>query len=201
METILSETCPATEQYTDAFNNMGPILLPIVIAGVGILASIIGTFFVSIKNNDAKEAKVQAALDLGNWASIVITLIASYFLIDWMLPSTMTMNFFGEGTKEIPSINVFGAACIGLAVGALISIVTAYYTSLGKKPVMDIVRNSSTGAATNIIAGLAVGMKSTFLSVILFAAAIYGSYALAGFLWGSTCSFSYDGNHGNAISY
>jgi len=171
----------ATEQYTDAFNNMGPILLPIVIAGVGILASIIGTFFVSIKNNDAKEAKVQAALDLGNWASIVITLIASYFLIDWMLPSTMTMNFFGEGTKEIPSINVFGAACIGLAVGALISIVTAYYTSLGKKPVMDIVRNSSTGAATNIIAGLAVGMKSTFLSVILFAAAIYGSYALAGF--------------------
>ena len=170
-----------TEQYTDAFNNMGPILLPVVIAGVGILASIIGTFFVSIKNNDAKEAKVQAALDLGNWASIVITLIASYFLIDWMLPSTMTMNFFGEGTKEIPSINVFGAACIGLAVGALISMVTAYYTSLGKKPVMDIVRNSSTGAATNIIAGLAVGMKSTFLSVILFAAAIYGSYALAGF--------------------
>ena len=171
----------ATEQYTDAFNNMGPILLPVVIAGVGILASIIGTFFVSIKNNDAKEAKVQAALDLGNWVSIVITLIASYFLIDWMLPSTMTMNFFGEGTKEIPSINVFGAACIGLAVGALISMVTAYYTSLGKKPVMDIVRNSSTGAATNIIAGLAVGMKSTFLSVILFAAAIYGSYALAGF--------------------
>ena len=171
----------STEQYTDAFNNMGPILLPVVIAGVGILASIIGTFFVSIKDNDAKEAKVQAALDLGNWASIIITLIASYFLIDWMLPETMTMNFFGEGTKEIPSINVFGAACIGLAVGALISLVTAYYTSLGKKPVMDIVKNSSTGAATNIIAGLAVGMKSTFLSVILFAAAIYGSYALAGF--------------------
>ena len=171
----------STEQYTDAFNNMGPILLPVVIAGVGILASIIGTFFVSIKDNDAKEAKVQAALDLGNWASIIITLIASYFLIDWMLPETMTMSFFGEGTKEIPSINVFGAACIGLAVGALISLVTAYYTSLGKKPVMDIVKNSSTGAATNIIAGLAVGMKSTFLSVILFAAAIYGSYALAGF--------------------
>ena len=171
----------STEQYTDAFNTMGPILLPVVIAGVGILASIIGTFFVSIKNNDAKEAKVQAALDLGNWASIVITLVASYFLIDWMLPATMTMNFFGEGAKEISSMNVFGAACIGLAVGALISMVTAYYTSLGKKPVMDIVKNSSTGAATNIIAGLAVGMKSTFLSVILFAAAIYGSYALAGF--------------------
>ena len=168
-------------QYTDAFNNMGPILLPVVIAGIGILASIIGTLFVKISDNTAKEAKVQAALDLGNWTSIIITLIASYFLIDWMLPETLTMNFFGEGDKVIPSLNVFWAACIGLAVGALISMVTAYYTSLGKKPVLDIVKNSSTGAATNIIAGLAVGMKSTLLSVILFAAAIYGSYALAGF--------------------
>jgi len=171
----------ANGQYTDAFNNMGPILLPVVIAGVGILASIIGTLFVKISDNNAKEAKVQAALDLGNWASIIITLIASYFLIDWMLPETLTMNFFGEGNKAIPSMNVFWAACIGLAVGALISMVTAYYTSLGKKPVLDIVKNSSTGAATNIIAGLAVGMKSTLLSVILFSAAIYGSYALAGF--------------------
>ncbi len=167
--------------FTDAFNNMGPILLPIVIAGVGVLASIIGTFLVKISNNEAKEAQVQKALDLGNWASIILTLVASYFLIDWMLPETMTMNFFGEGAKEVSSMNVFWAACIGLAVGALISAVTAYYTSLGKKPVLDIVQNSSTGAATNIIAGLAVGMKSTFLSVILFAAAIYGSYALAGF--------------------
>ena len=171
----------ANGQYTDAFNNMGPILLPVVIAGVGILASIIGTLFVKISDNNAKEAKVQAALDLGNWASIIITFIAGYFLIDWMLPETLTMNFFGEGNKAIPSMNVFWAACIGLAVGALISMVTAYYTSLGKKPVLDIVKNSSTGAATNIIAGLAVGMKSTLLSVILFAAAIYGSYALAGF--------------------
>ena len=168
-------------QFADSFNNMGPILLPIVIAGVGILASIIGTFFVKISSNDAKESKVQMALDLGNWAAIAITLVACYFLIDWMLPPTMNMKFFGEGYKSISSLNVFWAACIGLAVGALISMVTAYYTSLGKKPVMDIVENSSTGAATNIIAGLAVGMKSTFLSVILFAAAIYGSYALAGF--------------------
>jgi K(+)-stimulated pyrophosphate-energized sodium pump len=168
-------------QFTDDFNNMGPILLPIVIAGVGILASIIGTFFVKISSNDAKESKVQAALDMGNWAAIIITLIASYFLIDWMLPPTLNMKFFGEGYKLISSLSVFLAACIGLAVGALISVVTAYYTSLGKKPVMDIVENSSTGAATNIIAGLAVGMKSTFLSVILFAAAIYGSYTLAGF--------------------
>jgi len=169
-------------QFTDAFNNMGPILLPVVIAGVGILASIVGTFFVRISSNDAKESKVQSALDLGNWAAIAITLVASYFLIQWMLPETMDMEFFGEDAKKsISSMNIFYAACIGLSVGALISIVTAYYTSLGKKPVMDIVKNSSTGAATNIIAGLAVGMKSTFLSVILFAAAIYGSYELAGF--------------------
>ncbi len=170
-----------TSQFTDAFSNMGPILLPIVIAGVGIVASIIGTFFVKISNNDAKEAQVQKALDTGNWTAIILTLIASFFLIRWMLPETMHMRFFGEGYKDISSMNVFWAACIGLAVGTLISVVTAYYTSLGKKPVMDIVRNSSTGAATNIIAGLSVGMKSTFFSVLLFAAAIYGSYELAGF--------------------
>ncbi len=172
----------ATTPFTDAFNNMGPILLPLVIAGVGILASILGTFLVRIKDNTAKEAQVQKALDLGNWASILITWVASWFLIRWMLPETMEMNFFGEAeTSMIPSRHVFYAASIGLLVGALISMVTAYYTSLGKKPVLDIVKNSSTGAATNIIAGLAVGMKSTFLSVILFAAAIYGSYELAGF--------------------
>ena len=168
-------------QFTDVFNNMGPILLPIVIAGVGILASILGTFLVSIKNNEAKETQVQRALDMGNWVAIILTLIASYFLIDWMLPEVMSMQFFGEGYKDIPSMNVFWSACIGLAVGALISVVTAHYTSLGKGPVLDIVKNSSTGAATNIIAGLAVGMKSTFFSVLLFAAAIYGSYELAGF--------------------
>ena len=167
--------------FADSFNNMGPILLPIVIAGVGIIASILGTFLVKISNNDAKESQVQKALDTGNWVAIIITLVASWFLIDMMLPESLNMKFFGEGYKAIPSINVFWSACIGLAVGALISMVTAYYTSLGKKPVLDIVKNSSTGAATNIIAGLAVGMKSTFLSVLLFAAAIYGSYELAGF--------------------
>lgn len=167
--------------FTDAFNNMGPILLPLVIAGVGILASILGTFLVRISNNDAKESIVQKALDTGNWVSIGITWVASWFLIRWMLPMTMEMKFFGEGLKTIPSRHVFYAATIGLAVGALISMVTAYYTSLGKTPVLKIVKNSSTGAATNIISGLAVGMKSTFLSVILFAVAIWSAYVLAGF--------------------
>ena len=165
-----------------AFDGMGPILLPVMIAGVGIIASIIGTFLIRIKDNTAKEAQVQGALDRGNIVSIIITAIAGWFLIDLMLPETITgMKFFGEGTKDIPSKHVFYATLVGLGVGYLISMFTAYYTSLGKKPVLDIVQNSSTGAATNIIAGLATGMISTFSSVILFAVAIWGSYELAGF--------------------
>lgn len=167
--------------FTDAFNGMGPILLPIVIAGVGILASIIGTFFVKIKSNEAKEAQVQSALNLGNYISLVLTVVACWFLIQYMLPETINMKFFGEGTKAIPSRHVFYATLVGLAVGWLISAFTEFYTALGKKPVLNIVQNSSTGAATNIIAGLATGMKSTFSSVLLFAAAIWGSYELAGF--------------------
>ena len=165
-----------------AFDGMGPILLPVMIAGVGIIASIIGTFLIRIKDNSAKEAQVQGALDRGNIVSIIITAVAGWFLIDIMLPETITgMKFFGEGTKDIPSRHVFYATLVGLGVGYLISMFTAYYTSLGKKPVLDIVQNSSTGAATNIIAGLATGMISTFSSVILFAVAIWGSYELAGF--------------------
>ena len=165
-----------------AFDGMGPILLPVMIAGVGIIASIIGTFLIRIKDNAAKEAQVQGALDRGNIVSIIITAITGWFLIDLMLPETITgMKFFGEGTKDIPSKHVFYATLVGLGVGYLISMFTAYYTSLGKKPVLDIVQNSSTGAATNIIAGLATGMISTFSSVILFAVAIWGSYELAGF--------------------
>ncbi len=98
-----------------------------------------------------------------------------------MLPEAINMKFFGEGVKEIPSRHIFYATLVGLAVGWLISAFTEYYTALGKKPVLNIVQNSSTGAATNIIAGLATGMKSTFSSVILFAVAIWGSYELAGF--------------------
>ncbi len=167
--------------YTDAFNGYGPILLPMVIAGVGIIASIIGTLFVKVSSDDAKENQVQGALNLGNWVAIVLTVIACFFLIGFMLPETINMKFFGEGVKEIPRTNVFYATIVGLAVGGLISTFTEFYTGLGKKPVLNIVRNSSTGAATNIIAGLATGMKSTFSSVLLFALAIWGSYELAGF--------------------
>lgn len=166
---------------TDEFNGIGPILLPLVIAGLGIVFSIIGTFFIKIKNENAKEPEVQKALNMGNWSAIILTGIAAYFVIDWMLPAVMQMDFFGKGIKDVTSMHVFYAVLIGLGVGALISYFTEYYTGLGKKPVMNIVQKSATGAATNIIAGLATGMISTFAPILLFAGAIWGAYEFAGF--------------------
>jgi K(+)-stimulated pyrophosphate-energized sodium pump len=165
----------------DAFGGIGPILLPMSIAGVGIIISLIGTLLVKISSNDAKEADVQKALNIGNWASIAMVAVACYGLVTWMLPETMQMDFFGEGLQDISSIRVFYACLVGLVVGAGISAFTEYYTGLGSKPILKIVQQSSTGAGTNIIAGLATGMISTFSSVLLFAAAIWSSYALAGF--------------------
>ena len=165
----------------DAFGGIGPILLPMAIAGVGIIISLIGTMLVKITSNDAKEADVQKALNIGNWASIIMVAVACYGLVTWMLPATMQMDFFGEGLQDISSMRVFYACLVGLVVGAGISAFTEYYTGLGSKPILKIVQQSSTGAGTNIIAGLATGMISTFSSVLLFAAAIWASYALAGF--------------------
>ncbi|MEN9325742.1 MAG: hypothetical protein RI943_153 [Bacteroidota bacterium] len=165
----------------DAFGGIGPILLPMAIAGFGILFSIIGTMLVKISSDDAKEAQVQKALNIGNWVSILLTLVACYFLVEYMLPTTMKMEFYGEGLKDISSMRVFYATIVGLIVGGAISSVTEYYTGLGTKPVLAIVQKSSTGAGTNVIAGLATGMISTFPTVILFAAAIWASYAFAGF--------------------
>lgn len=165
----------------DAFGGIGPILLPIVIAGFGVVISIIGTWFVRIKSADSKEPEVQMALNIGNWASILIVAVLNFFLIQWMLPETMQMEFFGEGALTVSSMDVFYASLVGLVVGGLISYFTEYYTGLGKKPILEIVQKSSTGAATNIIAGLATGMISTFSSVILFAIAIWISYEFAGF--------------------
>jgi K(+)-stimulated pyrophosphate-energized sodium pump len=165
----------------DAFGGIGPILLPMAIAGFGILFSIIGTMLVKISSDDAKEAQVQKALNIGNWVSILLTLVACFFLVEYMLPTTMKMEFYGEGLKDISSMRVFYATIVGLVVGGAISSVTEYYTGLGTKPVLAIVQKSSTGAGTNVIAGLATGMISTFPTVILFAAAIWASYAFAGF--------------------
>ena len=174
---------------SDAFGGIGPILLPMAIAGAGIIISIIGTMLVKIKDNSAKEAQVMGALNIGNWTSILLVAAACYGLITYMLPEQISMVFFGENLdaagEEIPRIisriNVFYATLVGLVVGAVISSVTEYYTGLGKSPILKIVQQSSTGAGTNIIAGLATGMISTFPSVILFAGAIWASYAFAGF--------------------
>ena len=166
---------------SDAFGGIGPILLPMAIAGAGIIISIIGTMLVKINDNDAKEAQVMGALNIGNWTSIVLLAISCYVLCTFMLPETMNMEFFGEGLKEVSRMSVFFATLVGLVVGAVISSVTEYYTGLGKSPILKIVQQSSTGAGTNIIAGLATGMISTFPSVILFAGAIWASYFFAGF--------------------
>jgi len=172
----------------DDFGGIGPILLPMAIAGFGIIISLIGTMLVKITSNEAKEKQVMRALNIGNWFSIGLVAIACFVLVKWMLPETMQMNFFGEGEngdnllKEISSMRVFYATIVGLFVGAVISAVTEYYTGLGKPPILKIVQQSSTGAGTNIIAGLGTGMISTFPTILLFAGAIWSSYALADFM-------------------
>ena len=166
---------------SDDFGGIGPILLPMAIAGVGIIISAIGTMLVKINSNDAKESEVMGALNIGNWVSIGLVAVSCFVLVKYMLPETMQMEFFGEGSKDISSMRVFYATLIGLFVGGVISSVTEYYTGLGKKPILNIVQQSSTGAGTNIIAGLATGMISTFPTILLFAAAIWSSYAFAGF--------------------
>ncbi len=165
----------------EGFGGIGPVLLPVAIAGAGIFISIIGTMLVKIKSNDAKEAQVMGALNIGNWTSIALVAVSCFGLCTYMLPETMKMEFFGEGLVDISAMRVFYATLVGLFVGGVISAVTEYYTGLGKKPILEIVQKSSTGAGTNIIAGLATGMISTFSSVLLFAGAIWASYAFAGF--------------------
>ena len=129
------------EAITDAFGGIGPILLPMSIAGVGIIISLIGTLLVKISSNDAKEADVQKALNIGNWASIAMVAAACFGLVTWMLPATMQMEFFGEGLQEISSIRVFYACLVGLVVGAGISAFTEYYTGLGTKPILKLYNN------------------------------------------------------------
>jgi K(+)-stimulated pyrophosphate-energized sodium pump len=160
----------------DAFGGMAPILLPMLIAGTGILFSIMGTWMVRIgENAGVNTDTVQKALNMGNWGSIVLTAIASIGLVYFILPETMTLR-----GNEFTKWGVLGAIAVGLVVGALMSIITEYYTAMGKRPVLSIIRQSSTGHATNVIGGLAVGMESTFLPILVLAAGIYGSFLCAG---------------------
>ena len=170
---VLGQETIATD---DKFNGLSPILLPMLIAGTGILLSIIGNFFVRISDTvGATTHHVQKALNMGNWGSMILTAIAAYFIVSYVLPETMILRgltFTRNG--------VLGAIAVGLIVGTLMSIITEYYTAMGKRPVLSIIRQSATGHATNIIGGLAVGMESTFLPILVLAGGIYGSYACAG---------------------
>lgn len=161
----------------DKFGGYAPILLPMLIAGVGILFSIIGTFFVRISDNaGVNTSNVQRALNMGNWGSIILTALACVGLVFYVLPETpMTLrgiSFTREG--------VLAAIGVGLVVGTLMSIITEYYTAMGKRPVNSIITQSGTGHATNVIGGLAIGMESTMLPILVLAGGIWGSYVCAG---------------------
>ena len=160
----------------DGLGGMSPIVLPMLIAGIGILFSIVGTWFVRVSDAAGINTdNVQKALNMGNWGSIILTAIASAALVYFVLPEEMIL-------RGIPFTKwgVLGAIAVGLVVGALMSAITEYYTAMGKAPVKSIIRQSSTGHATNVIGGLAVGMESTFLPILVLAGGIWGSYACAG---------------------
>ncbi|UFH56475.1 sodium-translocating pyrophosphatase [Spirosoma sp. KNUC1025] len=150
-----------------------PIVLPILIAGMGLIFSILACYLVRVKDDNGS---VQGALNLGNWGSIILTVVASFFLVGAVLPDT-TMEIRGV---EFTRMDVFYAILTGLIVGALMSTITEYYTAMGRRPVLSIIRQSATGAATNIIGGLSVGMESTVLPILVLAAGIYTSYHFAG---------------------
>jgi K(+)-stimulated pyrophosphate-energized sodium pump len=156
----------------DQFGGIAPILLPMAIAGLGIIFSIIGMLFVRIKD---EKGNVQGALNMGNWSSIILTGLISFPLVMWMLPETMSIR-----GVEFSNLQVFYAIILGLVVGTLMSIITEYYTAMGKRPVLSIVKQSGTGHATNIIGGLSVGMESTVLPILVLAAGIYGAFEFAG---------------------
>jgi K(+)-stimulated pyrophosphate-energized sodium pump len=165
-----------TQAPDDAFGGMSPILLPMMIAGIGIIFSIVGTLFVRIgESASISTTTVQKALNMGNWGSIILTALASVGLVYFILPETMELRGI-----EFTKWGVLGAIGVGLTVGTLMSMITEYYTAIGKRPVLSIIRQSSTGHATNVIAGLAVGMQSTCAPILVLAGGIWGSYACAG---------------------
>ncbi len=160
--------------HIDSVQGLSCVLLPMLIGGVGILVSIICFNFIKIKKNDVYN--VQRILNFGHWLSIIITAFVSFFLIKYLLPEQLIVR-----EKVFSAIHVFYAIITGLLVGALVSSITEYFTSMDKSPVQRIVKQSSTGHATNIIAGLSVGMLSTVFPVILFALGIAISFYWAGF--------------------
>jgi K(+)-stimulated pyrophosphate-energized sodium pump len=157
--------------FHDNFNNLSAVILPLVLAGTGIITSILGTFVVRVKEG----GNPQKALNTGEFGSSIIMVIASFFIITWLLPSTWSYN-----GMNYTATGVFWATIIGLAAGLLIGMITEHYTGTDTKPVASIVKQSVTGAATNIIAGIGVGMMSTALPILILAFSIIFAYELAG---------------------
>ncbi len=168
---VLGAAFVTLPEFKEYFDGLGGVLLPLALAAAGIVMSIIGTFFVRVKNGGSPHK----ALNTGEIVSAVLTIAISYFLIDAMLPDSWVL-----GGKTFSSLGVFWATIAGLAAGLLIGKITEYYTGTGTKPVRGIVRQSETGSATNIISGLGVGMMSTAIPIILIASAILISYYFAG---------------------
>ena len=159
-------------ENTNNFSGLNAILLPLVLSGVGILTSILGTFFVKV----VEGGDPQKALNRGELISAALMLIATFFIVQWMLPESWT----DVAGFQYTAMGVFYAVIIGLVAGLAIGIITEHYTGTGTKPVKSIVEQSLTGAATNIIAGLGVGMQSTALPVLVLAAGIIGAHHFAG---------------------
>jgi K(+)-stimulated pyrophosphate-energized sodium pump len=159
------------EGFKGSFNGLGAVMLPMLLAGLGIVASILGTFLVKVKEGGSP----QRALNTGQIAAGVIMLVGTWFIVQNMLPEKWTFD-----GKHYTSLGVFIAITVGLASGIAIGYITEYYTGTGTKPVIGIVERSVTGSATNIIAGLGVGMLSTALPILVLASAILVSHHYAG---------------------
>jgi K(+)-stimulated pyrophosphate-energized sodium pump len=169
-------------EFIDDYNGLSAVLLPLVLSGVGILMSIIGTFFVRVKEG----GNPQRALNGGNFIASILMIIASWFIIKGILPESW---YFKDPLYDwvdpvmgnyYTSTGIFIATIVGLIAGVLIGICTEYFTGTGKKPVLAIVRQSLTGTATNIIAGLSNGMLSTALPIIIIASSIMVAFYFGG---------------------
>ncbi len=179
---VLGASFFAIPEFKAGFNGLGAVMLPLVIASVGIVMSIIGTFFVKVKEG----GNPQKALNLGNLIAGGLMIAASWFLIKWLLPENW---YFQDPLYQwadpvlgnyYSSAGIFIATVVGILAGSLIGMLTEYYTGSGKKPVLGIVRQSVTGSATNIIAGLSVGMMSTAIPVLVLASAIIIAFHFGG---------------------